>query len=991
MQLEPAELDALLAWGAEGDVSCDLERLVRQAAMVCLAREASARAYAPGARYGVGERVWYQGQVAEVAAVHSRGNPAQGLFAILELSMSDGTVLRALAEAHGAPRFAASPETSGDRLTAFLDAHASELRTSLLRDPRLAALISQPGADVAMAVSVGPEVRTPVRASSMFRADALGAEVVTGAALQPATGDAPMAVAAGVSRTPEDTGLRARYNAVRAAFIQVTGGLVEQQTWTHFVAPTVSALGWAYVPLPNGAGFALFPDAAIRDRAVSQQPGISLLKNARALLQVERWGSSLGEQLAGEEGVAKEAVGSPALRLVGRLLSEGVAWGILTNGREWRLYSSAWGDPDVGSTLGTFHGVDLSDILGLPQGAEGPTDAQLQRFGHWIAVFGPDASTPDNRGRTIIDSLKRESSAYARSVVRDLRRRLLESVVPEIAGGFVAYRTAERGANTETDETLDEIARASLGLVYRLLFVLHAEQHGMLPMSNPDYRGESLTTMVRWARDRMEDGPLPSVATHVTPRYDGLLTLFHHLDQGHALLGLAEAGGRLFSPADPDTGFLERHRLSDRAVARTLSSLGSFKGEPVDFSVISMRHLSAVAEGLLESLLWVVEPAAGQVALISNRGEPQAPSSVPVPDFVGVSVIEDAIQSVLATRAVRFATAMDRVAILRRGEVNKLPERVALAAAERVALDALLGIKVLDPAMGTGTFLIAVIDTLVDGIAEALATYHRTHPWVPWTWDPVARTLVEARESILAATEAQGIVISPGSLEDDVVLSRLIAERAIYGVDLNQTAVALGRASVMMRAYVTGAPFIDVTRHIRRGDSLLGTRLAALRDEGLAPRLVAGLSTSGVMPEGDSVPVDTAPYEALLDLWYSESLGNAGARDLLSRLGDDAPAALRGALSLDASDIATLRRARELAEALGFLHWDVAFPEVFLEPDGEDEGQPGFDVIIGSPPMASPGPVAGRGEDGPFMARARQLVRRPGGRVAFVLTPSGRA
>jgi hypothetical protein len=647
-----------------------------------------------------------------------------------------------------------------------------------------------------------------------------------------------------------------------------------------------------------------------------------------------------------------------------------------------------------------------------------------QRFRQWAAVFGPEASEPDAYGRSIIDGLKRESSAYARAVVHDVRRRLLDTVLPEIAGGFVVYRAVERGAGTETDETLEEIVRASLGLVYRLLFVLHAEQHAVLPMGNPDYRGQSLTTMVRWARDCVADGPLPSAATHFTPRYDGLLTLFRHIDHGHPLLGLAEGGGEVFSPANSEYSFLERHRLSDRVVARTLAALGTANGEPVDYSVISMRHLSAVAEGLIESLLWVVEPAAGQVVLVSNSGAPQTSSSLPLPDFVGVSLIEAAVKAALAPRSARFATAMDRIAILHRGEsepvrtgvrlpepvtTDRIGERVALAAAEQAARDALLGIKVLDPAMGTGTLLIGAIDMLVDGIAETLAAYHRAHPWVPWAWNPVARAIAETRDRILAAAGAQGVVIPPESLEDDVVLSRLVAERAIYGVDLNQTAVALARTSVATRAYAAGAPFVDVVHHLRRGDSLLGARLADVQDEALAPSLVAGLLPSDVaLPpslaaEGDAaMPTlnrpgaldgasDTTPLELLLDLWVSEELGNPGARGLLNRLGDDAVPALQGAIALEPGDLAIVDQARELAAALGFLHWDVAFPEVFLKPTGGGTERPGFDAIIGSPPAVSSAGASERGEDGPFMARARQLVRRPGGRVAFVVTPVVRA
>ncbi len=68
-------------------------------------------------------------------------------------------------------------------------------------------------------------------------------------------------------------------------------------------------------------------------------------------------------------------------------------------------------------------------------------------------------------------------------------------------------------------------------------------------------------------------------------------------------------------------------------------------------------------------------------------------------------------------------------------------------------------------------------------------------------------------------------------LPDDVILSRLVIERSVYGVDLNQIAVALSRANIAMRAFAVGAPFVDVAHHVRRGDALLGyvLRLSVMR------------------------------------------------------------------------------------------------------------------------------------------------------------------
>jgi hypothetical protein len=93
-------------------------------------------------------------------------------------------------------------------------------------------------------------------------------------------------------------------------------------------------------------------------------------------------------------------------------------------------------------------------------------------------------------------------------------------------------------------------------------------------------------------------------------------------------------------------------------------------------------------------------------------------------------------------------------------------------------------------------------------------------------------------------------------------------------------------------------------------------------------------------------------------------------------------------------------KAARLRAEYGFVHWETAFPDVFLSPSRVAPERPGFDVVVGSPPADSElgvepmaaGAVAfaaalSSQPQGPFAALAGELVRVPGGRVAFVLTP----
>ena len=126
------------------------------------------------------------------------------------------------------------------------------------------------------------------------------------------------------------------------------------------------------------------------------------------------------------------------------------------------------------------------------------------------------------------------------------------------------------GITEETPESLRQIYAASLALLYKLLFLLYAEARGLLPMANPAYREESLTTFAKWAADRLDNGRPISDATHATAKYNALLTLFRRIDLGDPALDIPRYDGGMSNPGAPDNQFLEAHRLSDRALAKAV-------------------------------------------------------------------------------------------------------------------------------------------------------------------------------------------------------------------------------------------------------------------------------------------------------------------------------------------------------------------------------------------------------------------------------------
>jgi hypothetical protein len=822
----------------------------------------------------------------------------------------------------------------------------------------------------------------------------------------------------------------------------------EAQTEDEFVKPVLALLGWSYIPqVKNSRGgrvnrpdYALFPDEATKNAAYPHQGDDDpFYSRALAIAEAKYWGRPLSRKDASGRDTWKSD-NNPSHQMVGYLVGTRCPWGILTNGQVWRLYSrevsstaSEYYEVDLGVVLGGTKGTGGTEETGGTEGTEGTGGAGgggLDGFRRFWLFFRRAAFMPDAQGRSFVRRIHDGSATYAREISDKLKELVFDEVMPEIAGGFVAYRRQQLGIRAETAESLGQIYRASLSLLYKLLFVLYAEARSLLPITNPAYWEESLTRMARQFAARIDSGLAISDAPHAARQYEALLALFRRIDQGDPDLGVPRYDGGLFNPATADNRFLAGHKLSDRAVARAVDILVRDAGQPVDYAYISVRNLGSIYEGLLENRL-IIRPDRSsetcQVSLVNDKGERKATGSYYTPDFIVEYNVSQALDPILEERAGRFAAAMDRIAALRKKLRHTLDTpanqrlQAGLAVAERDALEAFLGIKACDSAMGSGHFLVNTVDHLTDGIIQRMQAYHDSHPDVPWGWNPIQRLIERVRQEILDEMARQGIAVDIARLDDTALLTRLVMKRCIYGVDLNPLAVELAKLSLWLHSFTVGAPLSFLDHHLRWGNSVIGADVrtveAAMRGEakeskatvesrrlaearGEAPAApptatqfvlfqgpFAGLlDLTAVMIEvaerADATLADVRqsaeayaafqrqllPYKQALDLWVSQWFdgerlderpdrfakpvrsGDAVVEFMTMHSGDVLPA-LRGEIVVDERYGQAMARSRSQWEQQRFFHWDLEFPEVFIDLTGRDwAADGGFDAMIGNPP-----------------------------------------
>ena len=995
------------------DESHNLVESLRRILWDRLRRQASTpddlQPFRPECRFDIGDWVGIHGQVAQVVGIREGGNPRQGRFTVIDLEGQDGSRRSVAARTTGVPHADLRFAIPDSVIHATLSTHRERL-SEVLPGFRMSSPVDDD--DFERDMTVGGQ-------SQGFSASRVQLATVPRARAICFLSDDELDEV--WAKHPDWEGRARTTLSTLCSLWEEQSEHDEKQSpealQTRFLQPLLEALGWYPEPLKGSptrdpqsdhsrSRWTLYRDEDARQSARYISGTLRHASPASLILNVGlRWN---------EQSRDAAEFDDLAMDVVADLTLSGARWGGVTDGRRWRFYSRRWDNPDVGSTAAEFYEVDLAPIVKAAIMDDSIHQDTWTNFRRWWILWRKETYVSTEQGRAPIEALQEQAAVTARDLVERLRAQMLERVLPEIAGGFLEYRHQELALHREDEDTLEKVARASLLLAYKLLFVIVAEARRVLPMDHPAYRASSLTTLVHWANHTVQRGTPVSSSFKQTPKYDGVLSLFRRFDHGAPALAMIRIEGELFSATDPGHAFLERHRLSDRTMARVLHAL-SLDGEAeASLASVDLRHLCMIGEKMLKNALWLIDAAVGEATWIDTRKGSRPTASRPVADYVVISTVEDALSPILTARAAAYDHVMDRLVRLRRRENIQSLDRASPAVRSQIAqledraVQALMGVKILDPAMGTGHFLIVAADVLTDWAIAHHRAYCSAHSDVPESWDPIFRELVDARNRVRHQMSSLGQRLPPGWPDELALIASWVVGSCIYGADLDPVAVNLAKANLSLWAFARGGAQFDFGHHLCRGNSLLGRRL---RDTDLASRrdldLIGGVSALGTQTRRvDDRRMVLSLERVALDLWISQFVGNDDAEsflkgdveilELLDRPANSRPASLRR----------TLKRAKELSDRKGFIHWDLAFPDVFYDPRRRgDHKRAGFDIVIGGPPTVKrkderlpditrtsrrddEDATAARIGSHPYEALARQLVRSPGGRIALVMTPT---
>ena len=646
------------------------------------------------------------------------------------------------------------------------------------------------------------------------------------------------------------------------------------------------------------------------------------------VLVVER-GPDFGLQRSAEEA-------APSYRAVAELAR--TPWVILTDGTTWRLYTSR-----VSASTTNYFELSL----------EARKESVLR---YLAAIFGA-ASYVKRDGKAGIDVIFDDGKNYAQDLEENLADRILrpDGVFVDLVKGVLGYDGTRRYGNEE----LASAKATALKIMYRIWFLLYAESRDLLPARDERYAPLSLTSL-RTGLDGMESEP------DAGDCWKRVLKLFRGIRAGSSKHNLPQYNGGLFQ-SDPE---IDGISIRNRHAVQALRGFMEQDGEAVDYASLGVRHLGHIYETLME---FEVQQADRDIMLLEGRKGVREVASRAESTY---SYRKNDLYIVSKAGAISrkssgsYYTPEEMVSFLvRRGLEPIFREREELMATDiaryvkkpgeksrRACMDRLLDIQVLDPAMGSGHFLVEALNQITRWVTGMLER-HPDHP--------LLSDIEEDRDMVLSEQMGRGITINEGLLTHDVLLKRRIMKRCIFGVDINPLAVELARVSLWLDSFAIGVPLTYLNHHIRVGDSTIGgwrKDIAEAKNHSLdgwmeatdrVGEIMKRVSRSADLTVSQARASEDAhdeyervmePHRGLLDVHCAAQVDDSiipkGARKdsagYIRRFADGEPE--------DSDMERTLARTRELRKSHRFFHWELEMTDAFTDL------RYGFDLIVGNPP-----------------------------------------
>lgn len=631
-----------------------------------------------------------------------------------------------------------------------------------------------------------------------------------------------------------------------------------------------------------------------------------------------------------------------AFNAVNAAKKNGVEWAILTNGYRWRIYNT--------KNISPYENYLEIDIESSINNNQEPNEA----FELFYLFFNCSTYYIDGDD-LIIEKIKGKSDKTAERI-EDFLRGKSEKILTELCYGL------KEDMKKDTYHEIDRknIYKDAIILLYRMLFFGYAESRKMLPIieNDIDYT-DSFFMLSQDAKEVLNNGELYKVL-------DGY-EFWDRLDSQIRIYVDANYNGGLFN--NEDKPILREHRIKNKYLIKCLAELsynkdgnGKYKDE-IEYKDLSVRNLGAIYEGMLEYQLFIAEERMvqrkskgnvkyiresettlknsdfdnliepGGIYLSQDATERKESGSFYTPEDVVEYIVDNTVGIKLREMNVQLQESLRKTfnqLSYEPTEIGKRRIRMEIDEKTKNFIEEyILGLSIIDSAMGSGHFLVNAAYRIANEIVEIVSANN-------WKTD----------------------LDFPA---DIAYWKRRVVENCIYGIDINELAVVLARLSLWLISASNDKALSFIDHHLKVGDSIIGTdrtKVERIKDKEKMSMFDVSyerfmepiLSRYEKMKQigsktKEDVELQKEEYQKIkieLELvkckydFYLASQYQGGIDN------DMKYSEIMNARDFSMFESVETRALLSFANENKFFHWELEFPEVFANG--------GFDAIIGNPP-----------------------------------------
>ncbi|MFX0204592.1 MAG: Eco57I restriction-modification methylase domain-containing protein [Candidatus Hodarchaeota archaeon] len=620
---------------------------------------------------------------------------------------------------------------------------------------------------------------------------------------------------------------------------------------------------------------------------------------------------------------------------------ESIRWGMLTNGEVLRLLRQ-------GAPSGSWFEIDLRTMF-----SEG-SENDFWLFSRLISL---DAFAPDEQERIFLDKVVEDGRKEAEKVQENL--------------GEIFQITLEKFANSILKEhsellrkfSVEKIHHDLIILFFRLLVIFYAESRGILLVENEYYRkGYSLEDL----RDFVEihQRAFDPRSSYLWNRLKALFKLLQGGIKSAPLFVLEPFGSDLFNPSKAE--FLEAITPGDDIVGDLILTFSLTPPKPgIGRLRISYRELDVEQIGSIYEQILDLRPKITQDNLVITKLQGGKEVILPLTQAQSskLKIDKEIHKNIFFLSTWGGTRKLTGTYYTPKLFTRFLVENALKDIIQGKSSEEILRLKILDPAMGSGAFLVAICRYL--------------------------------SEIYLEKRREEGEIEEAPQIDIEADARRKIAENCLYGVDKNPRAVELAQLSLWLVTASRDLPLAFLKHKLICGDSLVGSKIEDLDSwVSIATALKRAKNThlapSNFRIRGFNLDRETLkrvlrirnklssiPDRDIASLtekeWLYKKLKEDEVIDKVKRIADLKTALwflsenelsikhyseVAQAIWEQEEDLLSketknlLEKARIIAEREHFFHWEIYFPELFFNENGEElpPNKKGFDLVIGNPP-----------------------------------------